>query len=106
MRVLFLTEIVLWKYRAQLSSFELPTALVTEQRQFGESFVVTLERMTGRLERRSSKSPTLEDSVAHHEGNADSYLIAPEPTLFNRDSVLPPLRRGIQNLITSLTQEI
>jgi len=36
-RVLFLTEIVFWKYRAQLPGFELPTALVTEQRQFGES---------------------------------------------------------------------
>jgi len=49
-RILFLTEIVLWKYRAQHRGFELPTALVIEQRQFGESFVVALERMTGRLE--------------------------------------------------------
>jgi multidrug resistance protein MdtO len=105
-RMLFLTEITLWKYRAQLPGFELPTALVTQQRQFDEGFALALEGMADRLEGRSSKSPSFEDSVAHQEGNAEAHAKAPEPTFTDRDSALPSLRRRIQNLTTSLTQEI
>jgi multidrug resistance protein MdtO len=105
-RMLFLTEIALWKYRAQLPGFELPTALVTQQRQFDKGFALTLEGMADRLEGRSSKSPSCEDSVAHHERNAEAYAKAPVQTFFDRDSALLSLRRRIQNLTTSLTQEI
>jgi multidrug resistance protein MdtO len=104
--MLFLTEIALWKYRAQLPGFELPTALVTQQRQFDEGFALTLEGMADRLEGRSSKSPSFEDSVALHEGNAEGYAKASEQTFSDRDSALLSLRRRIQNLTTSLTQEI
>ena len=105
-RMLFLTEIALWKYRAQLPGFELPTALVTQQRQFDEDFALTMEGMADRLEGRSSKPSRFEDSVAHREGNAEAYAKAPEQTFSDRDSALLSLRRRIQNLTTSLTQEI
>jgi multidrug resistance protein MdtO len=105
-RIFFLTEIVLWKYRAQLPGFELPRALVTQQRQFDEGFASTLEGMADRLEGRSSKSPSFEDSMAHHERNAEAYAKAPEQTFSDRNSQLLSLRRRIQNLTTSLTQEI
>ncbi len=65
-RMLFLTEIALWKYRAQLPGFELPNTLLTQQWQFDEGFALTLEGMADRLEGRSSKSPSFQDSVAHH----------------------------------------
>ena len=103
-RVLFLSEIALWKYRAQLPGFELPVALVTQQRQFDEGFAVMLEEMADRLE--SSKSPNFEHSVAHNVNDAEVYAKAPEPTFSDRDSALLSLRRRIQNLTTSLTQEI
>lgn len=99
--MLFLTEIALWNYRAQLPGFELPPALVTQQRQFDESFALTQEGMADRLEGRSS---SFEDSVAHHEGNA--YAKAPEATFSDRDPALLSLLRRIQNLTTALTQEI
>jgi multidrug resistance protein MdtO len=105
-RMLFLTEIALWNYRAQLPGFELPTALVTQQRQLDEGFALTLEGMADRLEGPSSEVRSFEDSVAHHEGNAEAYAKAPEPTFSDRDSALLSLRRRIQNLTTSLTQEI
>jgi len=104
--MLFLTEIALWKYRAQLAGFELPAALVTQQRQVDEGFALTMEGMADRLERRSSQSPSCEDSVAHHEGNAEAYAKAPAQTFSDRDSALLSLRRRLQNLTTSLTQEI
>jgi multidrug resistance protein MdtO len=105
-RMLFLTEIALWKYRAQLPGFELPTPLVTQQRQFDEGFALTLEGMADRLEGQSSQPPSSEDSVAHREGNGEAYAKAPEPTFSDRDSALLSLRRRIQNLTTALTQEI
>jgi len=105
-RMLFLTEITLWNYRAQLPGFELPTALLTQQRQFDEGFALTLEGMAGRLEGGPPQSPSSEDSAAHHEANAEAYAKAPEPTLSDRESALLSLRRRIQNLTTSLTQEI
>jgi multidrug resistance protein MdtO len=105
-RMLFLTEITLWKYRAQLPGFELPTALVTQQRQFDEGFAFTLQGMADRLEGELSKSLSFNDSVAHHEGNAEVYAKAPAPTFYDRDSALLSLRRRIRDLTTSLTQEI
>ena len=105
-RMLFLTEIALWKYRAQLPGFELPTALATQQRQFDEGVALALEGMADRLEGRSPKSPSFEDSVTDHEGNAEAYAKAPEQTFSDRDSARLSLRRRIQKLTTSLTQEI
>jgi hypothetical protein len=105
-RMLFLTEIALWKYRAQLPGFELPTALATQQRQFDEGVALALEGMADRLEGRSPKSPSFEDSVTDHEGNAEAYAKAPEQTFSDRESALLSLRRRIQKLTTSLTQEI
>jgi len=62
--------------------------------------------MADRLEGQLSKSPSLEDSAEHHEGNAEVYAKASEPTFSDRDSALLSLRRRLQNLTTSLTQEI
>lgn len=92
-RMLFLTEIALWKYRAQLPGFELPSTLLTQQQQFDEGFASKLEGMADRLEEQSSKSPSFEDSAAHHEGNAEAYAKAPEQRLSDRESALLSLLR-------------
>lgn len=91
-RMLFVTEIALWKYRAQLPGFELPKALITEQRQFEEGFALTLEGMADRLEGRSSQSPSFDDSAARREGNAEAHAKAPEPASSDQDSALLSLR--------------
>jgi multidrug resistance protein MdtO len=105
-RMLFLTEVTLWKYRAQLPGFELPAPVVTQQRQFDERFALTLEGMADRLEGESSESPSSEDSVPHQEDNAEAYAKAAEPTFSDQDAALLSLRRRLQNLTTSLTQDM
>lgn len=105
-RMLFLTEIALWKYRAQLPGFELRRAEVTQQRQLDEEFALTMEGIADRLDGRSSERPIFGGSVADQEGKAKARPKASEPTLADRDSTLLPLRRRIQDLITSLTGEI
>ena len=105
-RILFLTEIALWKYRAQLPGFELPKALISQQRKFDDSLALTLEGMADRLEERSSERTILVDSVAHQAGNAEVYPKASEQTFSDRESGLISLRRRVQNLTLSLTEEI
>jgi multidrug resistance protein MdtO len=105
-RMLFLTEIALWKYRAQLPGFELPKPQVIQQRQLDEGFALTMEGMADRLDGRSSELPTFGDLVADQEGKAEAYPKAPEPTFSDRDSTLLSLRRRIQSLTMSLTEEI
>jgi multidrug resistance protein MdtO len=105
-RVLFLTEIALWKYRAQVPGFELPTALITQQREFDNHCALTLEGLADRLESRAaSKHQGSEDSGAQ-QGSAVDFSKAPELTFSDRDSALLSLRRRIQNLTISLTQDI
>jgi hypothetical protein len=79
---------------------------VTQQRQFDDGFALTLEGMADRLEGRSSKSPSFEDSVADYKGNAEACPKAPELTFSDGDSALLSLGRRIQNLTTSLTEDI
>jgi multidrug resistance protein MdtO len=105
-RILFLTEIVLWKYRAQLSGFELPKALIIQQRQFDDRFAMTLEEMADRLEAKPSQWPTLENSVAHRERDGETCPNAPELPVSDQDSALLTLRRRIQNLTMSLSEDI
>ena len=105
-RMLFLTQIALWKYRAQLPGFELPAALVAEQRQFDEAFALTLEGMADRLNGRPSFRHSAFEDPATYQENAHEELKGPEQTFPDRASALLSLRRKIQNLTTSLREEI
>jgi multidrug resistance protein MdtO len=103
-RLLFLTEIVLWKYRARLPGFDLPEALIAQQWQFDARFALTLEEMADRLERdQPPRYPGLEDSPVQNE-SIEAY--PKPPTFSDRDSALLSLRRRIQKLTASLKAEI
>ena len=105
-RMLFLAEIALWKYRAQLPGFELPKTLITQQRQFDHGFALTLERLADRLEGRSSDHPIFVDSVANEGRNAEVYPKALEQMLSGRASALVFLRHRVRNLTLSLIEDI
>lgn len=49
-RILFLTRIALWKYRAQLPGFELPKAVQAAQQEFDDALAEKLDRIADRLE--------------------------------------------------------
>ena len=50
LRLLFLTEIALWKYRAQLPGFELPDAIRAAQREFDDQSATMLDAFANTLE--------------------------------------------------------
>jgi multidrug resistance protein MdtO len=50
LRMLFLTRITLFKYRLQLTGFELPAALRASQLEFDSRLAVALDRMADRME--------------------------------------------------------
>jgi multidrug resistance protein MdtO len=57
-RILFLTRIALWKYRAQLPGFELPEAIQAAQQEFDYELAGRLDEMANRMQ---SKNPWEEE---------------------------------------------
>jgi multidrug resistance protein MdtO len=55
LRMLFLTRIILFKYRLQLNGFELPAPILASQLEFDTRLAGMLDRMADRMER---KAPT------------------------------------------------
>ena len=60
-RILFLTRIALWKYRAQLPGFELPEAIQAAQREFDYELARKLDEIANRMQ---SKNPS-EEEITH-----------------------------------------
>jgi multidrug resistance protein MdtO len=55
LRILFLTRIALWKYRAQLPGFELPEPLRMEQRAFDRQAAKVLDGIADRIEGKATQ---------------------------------------------------
>src|SRR5258708_25258457 len=53
LRMLFLTRIALWKYRARLPGFELPHPVATAQREIDACLAAVLDGIAARMEGRS-----------------------------------------------------
>lgn len=105
-RLLFLTEIALWKYRAQLPGFEMTKALILQQRQFDDRFALMLQAMADRLEGAPSKLLIFGDSDTDRQGDAETFTKPTKGSSSNQDSALVSLRNRIQTLTSSLTEEI
>ena len=50
LRMIFITRLVLWKYRARLPGFELPEAIQPAQEEFDERLAKALEGLADRME--------------------------------------------------------
>lgn len=57
LRVLFLTKIVLWKYRAQLPGFEVHEEVRPRQKEFEEELARILENMADQLDEKTGPAP-------------------------------------------------
>jgi len=62
-RVLFLTRIALWKYRAQLPGFELPEAIQAAQQEFDHKLAEKLEAMADCLEGKGALREQTSDNL-------------------------------------------
>jgi multidrug resistance protein MdtO len=108
LRVLFLTRIALWKYRAQLPGFELPDAVRVAQQEFDGELAQKLDGIAGRLE----------GNAPSGEGTLEHLLERLEQTIRTRSSAdangalatqfqtFLPLCRRIESLTISLEKEI
>ena len=107
MRILFLTRIALWKYRAQLPSFELPQTVGVAQRAFDDELARALEAMADRIEGRPSQVKLSDESLAPLERAVRAHE-GSEPQQETADGfrAFLSLHRRIKSLATSLQKEI
>jgi multidrug resistance protein MdtO len=75
-RLLFLTEIALWKYRARLPGFELPQATHMAQRDFDDELARTLNALADRIDGRRSEVKAPQDWLALLEHAVRVYDVA------------------------------
>jgi multidrug resistance protein MdtO len=71
LRMLFVTRIVLWRYRVQLPGFELPKPLAVAQQEFDDGLAKVLDGMADRMEGRASEESKSFQSSA---GNLDQTI--------------------------------
>jgi multidrug resistance protein MdtO len=55
LRMVFLTQLALWRYRIRVPGFELPAPLVTALQEFDEGLAYVVDRMADRLEGKASE---------------------------------------------------
>jgi len=105
LRLLFIAEIALWKYRAQLPGFELPHTLGAAQRAFDDELARALEAIADRIEGQRSQLGLFEESLARLE-RAVSTCEGPQPKTADRYQAFLFLHRRIESVTTSLQKEI
>jgi multidrug resistance protein MdtO len=107
LRLLFITEIALWKYRARLPGFELPHSVGGAQRVFDDELARALEAIADRIEGRPSQVELFEESLARLERAVGTYEGSePQPATADRFQSFLSLYRRIESLTSSLQKEI
>jgi multidrug resistance protein MdtO len=107
LRLLFITETVLWKYRARLPGFELPHSVGAAQRVFDDELARALEAIADRIEGRPSQVGPFEGSLARLERAVSTYEGSePQPATADRFQAFLSLHRRIESLTSSLQKEI
>src|ERR1700757_4571172 len=107
LRLLFLTEIALWKYRARLPGFELPQAIHVAQRDFDDELARTLNALADRIDGRRSEVKAPEDWLTPLERAVKGFDGAEtQQETAVRFQTFLSLHRRIASLATSLQEEI
>jgi multidrug resistance protein MdtO len=107
LRLLFITEIALWKYRARLPGFELPHSVGAAQRAFDDELARALEAIADRIEGRPSQVGLFEKSLAGLERAVSTYEGSePQSASADRFQAFLSLQRRIGSLTSSLQKEI
>jgi multidrug resistance protein MdtO len=107
LRLLFITEIALWKYRARLPGFELPHTVGAAQGAFDDELARALEAIADRIEGRPSQAGLFEESLARLERAVSTYEGSePQRETADRFEAFLSLHRRIESLTSSLQKEI
>jgi multidrug resistance protein MdtO len=107
LRLLFITEIALWKYRARLPGFELPESVQVAQRAFDDELARALEGIADRIEGRPSQVGLIEEPLARLERAVSTYEGSePQPATADRFQSFLSLHRRIESLTSSFQKEI
>jgi multidrug resistance protein MdtO len=107
LRLLFIVEIALWKYRAGLPGFELPQTVGAAQRAFDDELARALQAIADRIEGRPSQADLFDESLASLERAVSTYEGSePQPAITDRFQAFLSLHRRIESLMTSLQKEI
>jgi multidrug resistance protein MdtO len=108
LRLLFLTRIVLLRYRLQLPGFELPEPVRLAQLEFDDRLAATLDGMADRMEGKGPEvRENLEDSLERLEQTTLTCCPElPKEALATPLQTFLPLCRRIESLTSALDKEI
>jgi multidrug resistance protein MdtO len=107
-RILFLTRIALWKYRAQLPGFELPEAIQAAQQEFDYELAGKLDEIANRMDSKAKSEEEIthnlleavERTIQTHSSEETGTSLAP------RCQALLRLCRTAESLTISLDKEL
>ncbi len=107
LRLLFIAEIALWKYRAGLPGFELPQSVGAAQRTFDDELARTLEAIADRIEGRPSPAGLFDQALARLERAVSTYERSQtQPATAGQFESFLSLHRRIESFTTSLQKQI
>ena len=108
LRMLFLTRLTLFKYRLQLTGFELPERVRASQLEFDDRLAAILETMAKRMEERAPKEGhDYKNEFEHLEKVIDSYCPgASHQSIAIEMKTFLALSHTAKSLVMSLAQEI
>jgi multidrug resistance protein MdtO len=108
LRILFLTRIALWKYRAQLPGFELPEPVRAAQQEFDTRLGRTLDAMADRMDGKASVREDAQGDAFEGLEKTVRFCCSKEP----EESLGPELQtflalsRSIEEVTLSIDHEI
>jgi multidrug resistance protein MdtO len=107
LRLLFLAEIALWKYRARVPGFDLPESVHVAQRAFEDELARRLTELADRMEGRSPGAKPREEWLAPLERTVRTYDVhEPQKQTAIRLQAFLSLYRRVENIATSLGRDL
>jgi multidrug resistance protein MdtO len=107
LRLLFLAEIALWKYRARVPGFELPESVRVAQRTFDDELARALAELADRIEGRPPGAKPREEWLAPLERTVRAYDVRePQKQTAIRLQAFLSLHRRVENITTSLQKDM
>ena len=107
LRLLFLAEVALWKYRARVPGFELPESVRVAQRAFDYELARKLAELADRMEGRSPGAKPRDEWLAPLERTVSTYdANEPQKQTAIRLQAFLSLHRRVENIATSLQKDL